>query len=105
MPGFAGLSCRSKAVVLTAFCSSPVSRARLSVNVSAIRNCVGILDPEDLHHLVAKVVDDLHGNATVAGLVERAGRVAVERCPRLRVDLRLERRLERRVGVVRAEEV
>src|SRR6266542_7062078 len=38
MPGSAGLSCRSKAVVLTAFCSSPVSRVRLSVNVSAMRN-------------------------------------------------------------------
>src|SRR5438093_9548506 len=37
-PGWAGFSWRSKAVVLTAFCSSPVSRDRLSVNVSAIRN-------------------------------------------------------------------
>src|SRR4051812_3026736 len=37
IPGLAGLSCRSKAVVLTAFCSSPVRRARLSVKVSAIR--------------------------------------------------------------------
>jgi len=36
--GLAGSSCRSKAVVLTAFCSSPVSRARLSVKVSAMRN-------------------------------------------------------------------
>ena len=38
MPGLAGLSLRSKALVLTAFCSSPVNRTRLSVNVSAIRN-------------------------------------------------------------------
>ena len=38
--GCAGFSCRSKAVVLTAFCSSPVSRARLSVNVSAIRRSI-----------------------------------------------------------------
>src|SRR5262245_4188750 len=40
MPGFAGLSCRSKAVVLTAFCSSPVSRAKLSVKVSAMRKSI-----------------------------------------------------------------
>src|SRR3712207_7948701 len=33
-------SCKSKAVVLTAFCSSPVSRARLSVKVSAILNSI-----------------------------------------------------------------
>src|SRR5262245_8377534 len=38
MPGCAGFSCRSKTMVLTAFCCSPVSRARLSVNVSAMRN-------------------------------------------------------------------
>ncbi len=30
MLGLAGLTCKSKAVVLTLFCSSPVSRARLS---------------------------------------------------------------------------
>src|SRR5260370_41339384 len=40
MPGLAGLSCRSKAVVLTAFCSSPVSLARLPVKVSAMRNSI-----------------------------------------------------------------
>src|SRR6266705_7044562 len=40
MPGLAGLTCRSNAVVFTAFCSSPVNRARLSVKVSAIRNSV-----------------------------------------------------------------
>src|SRR5258708_4989007 len=38
MPGLAGLSCKSNAVVLTDFCSSPVRRARLSVKVSAMRN-------------------------------------------------------------------
>src|SRR5258708_1187275 len=38
MPGLAGSSCRSKAVVLTAFSSSPVTRASLSVKVSAMRN-------------------------------------------------------------------
>src|SRR5271169_1495012 len=40
IPGLAGLTCKSNAVVLTAFCSSPVSRARLSVKVSAIRNSI-----------------------------------------------------------------
>ena len=39
-----GSSCKSNAVVLTAFCSSPVSRARLSVNVSAIRNSIRTLE-------------------------------------------------------------
>ena len=40
IPGFAGFTCRSKAVVFAAFCSSAVSRARLAVNVSAIRNSI-----------------------------------------------------------------
>jgi hypothetical protein len=40
MPGAVGFTCRSKAVVFTAFCSSPVSRARLSVKVSAMRNSI-----------------------------------------------------------------
>src|SRR5437762_3121976 len=39
-PGLAGLSCKSNAVVFTDFCSSPVSRARLSVNVSAMRKSI-----------------------------------------------------------------
>lgn len=30
IPGLAGFTCRSKAVVFTSFCSSPVSRARLA---------------------------------------------------------------------------
>jgi hypothetical protein len=34
-------SWRSKAVVLTAFCSSPVRRARLSVKDSAMRKFIG----------------------------------------------------------------
>src|SRR5438105_367712 len=38
--GLVGLICRSKAVVFTAFCSSPVSRERLSVKVSAIRKSI-----------------------------------------------------------------
>ena len=40
IPGGAGLSCKSNAVVLTAFCSSPVSRVRLSVKVSAMRKFI-----------------------------------------------------------------
>ena len=41
-PGWPGSSCRSNAVVLTAFCSSPVRRARLSVKVSAMRNSISV---------------------------------------------------------------
>ena len=46
MPGLAGFNCRSNALVLTAFCSSPVNFARLSVNVSAIRNCIRPVPPQ-----------------------------------------------------------
>ena len=38
--GCAGFSCKSKAVVLTAFCSSLDRRARLSVKVSAMRKSI-----------------------------------------------------------------
>lgn len=41
-PGLAGLICKSNAVVLTAFCSSPVKLARLSVKVSAMRNSMAV---------------------------------------------------------------
>ena len=47
----------------------------------------------------------LDGDAARLGAVERARDVAVERRPRVGVDLGLQRRLERLVGVVRAEEV
>ena len=40
-PGPAASTYKSKAVVLTAFCSSPVRRARLSVKVSAMRKSIG----------------------------------------------------------------
>src|SRR5208282_677978 len=40
IPGLTGFACRSKTVVFTAFCSSPVRRARLSVRVSAIRKSI-----------------------------------------------------------------
>ena len=46
MPGFAGLSCKSKAVVFAARCSSAVSRARLAVNVSAIQNSITTLEAQ-----------------------------------------------------------
>src|SRR6516164_9516392 len=39
-PGLERFNCRSNAVVLTAFCSAPVSRTRLAVKVSAIRNSI-----------------------------------------------------------------
>jgi hypothetical protein len=42
MLGCAGCSCRSTVVVLTAVCCSPVSRARLSVHVSARRHAMGV---------------------------------------------------------------
>ena len=40
MPAFTGSSCKSKAVIFTAFCSSPVSFERLPVNVSEMRNSI-----------------------------------------------------------------
>src|SRR5262249_38305361 len=104
MPGLAGLSCKSKAVVLTAFCSSPVSRARLSVDVSAMRNSM-TLDLEYLHHLVAEMVDHLHGDAAGFRLVERTGRVAVQGRPRLGVDLGLKRGFQGVVGIVGPKEI
>src|SRR5688572_18748456 len=54
MPGLAGLSCRSKAVVLTVFCSSPVSRARLSENVSAITNRIQSTAPGVFYQTTCK---------------------------------------------------
>src|SRR5713101_7042255 len=106
IPGLAaGLIWRSNAVVLTAFCSSPVSRARLSVKVSAILKSIGSGHSEHLHHLVAEVVDDLHGDAARPGLVEGTRGVAVQGGPGRVVDLGLERGLQRAVGVVGAEEV
>ena len=44
---------RSNAVVLTAFCSSPVRRARLSVKLSAIRKFIDSLDVQPLMSLSA----------------------------------------------------
>src|ERR1700730_6445304 len=98
-PGWAGLSCKSNAVVLTAFCSSPVRRSRLSVNVSAIRNST-TSDLEDLHHLVAQMIDHLHSDPSPLGFGERPRRVAVESGPGFGVDLGLQRGLEGTVGIV-----
>ena len=61
--------------------------------------------PEHLHHFVAKVIDDLHGNAAGCRFVKGPGSVAFERGPGFRVDLGLESGLERAVGIVRAEEI
>src|SRR5436309_6973691 len=61
--------------------------------------------PEHLHDLVAQVVDDLHGDASGLRLLEGARRIAVERRPRVLVDLGLERRLQRAVGIVGPEAV
>ena len=51
------------------------------------------------------MVDDLDGDATGAGLGERAGDGAVQRRPGVGVDLGLEGGPQRLVGVVRTEEV
>lgn len=40
MPGLAGFNCKSEAVVLTSFCSSPVKLPRLSVKVSTMWNSI-----------------------------------------------------------------
>lgn len=48
------------------------------------------------------MVDDLHCNLTGSGLLEVPGFVAVERCPGVFIDLRLQGGLERLVRVVRA---
>src|ERR1700683_2066172 len=59
IPGLAGLSCKSNAVVLTAFCSSPVRRARLSVKVSAMRKSI-IAVASVLLHACASIPRSLH---------------------------------------------
>ena len=51
------------------------------------------------------MIDDLDREAAGLWLVERARGVVVQRLSGLRVDLRLQRRLQRLVGVVGAEEI
>ena len=60
MPGLAGLSCKSNAVVLMAFCSSPVSRARLSVKVSAMRKFTSVLHRNNSGDLVGNSVVEIN---------------------------------------------
>src|SRR6476660_3471118 len=99
MPALTGLSCKSNAVVLTAFCSSPVKRARLSVKVSAMRNSMG-LNLEDLHHFVTKVIDDFYGDPPTRRYGKGARGVAVQTRPSVWVDLSLQGRLQGTVGIV-----
>src|SRR5450759_1411174 len=104
MPGLAGLSCRSKAVVLTAFCSSPVNRARLSVKVSAIRNSV-TSDSEHLHDFITKVINHLDGDSSLLRPVEWARGVAIQARPRIGIDLGLQCCFQRAIRVVRSQEI
>src|SRR5690606_40831227 len=94
-PGRAGFICKSKAASFTAFCSAPVKRVRLWMNVSAIRNSIGArsLHAKDLHHFIAELVDDLDRNAARLGFGEPIRRVAAEAGPSPFVDFRPERTL------------
>ena len=74
-----------------------LARARALSDVSC--------DLENLHDLVSEVIDDFHGDAARLRLRERPRRVAVQRGPCVRVDLRLERGIERAVRIVLAKEV
>jgi hypothetical protein len=56
-------------------------------------------DLEHLHHLVAEVVDDFHGDAAGFGLGEGPGGVAVEAGPGFLVDFGSQRRFQGLVGV------
>ena len=51
------------------------------------------------------MVDDFDRDAAGGGFVEGAGGVAVERCPGFCVDLGFEGGFERRVRIVRAQEI
>ncbi len=51
------------------------------------------------------MIYNLHRDPPRLRLVERPGGIAVERGPGFRVDLCLEARLERIIGIVRAEKV
>ena len=60
---------------------------------------------EDFHHFIAQMVDDLDRDAPGFGFIEGPRGVAVERCPGFFVDLGFEGGLERRVGIVGAQEI
>src|SRR6266540_1506852 len=85
--GVAGFNWRSKAVVLTAFCSSPERRASESVKVSAMRNSIrrpgrrSLVHPKNFHDLVAEVVDDFDGDAVVLRDGEGTRGIAVQGGP------------------------
>ena len=69
MLGPTGFTCRSKAVVFTAFCSSLVSFAKLPVKVSAIRDSVGYLtaDPASRFLLICIPHQMNHGVVSRTG--------------------------------------
>ena len=60
---------------------------------------------EYLHDFVSEVINDLHGNSFGNWLVKRPRRIAVKSLPCLFVDLPLQSRLERFVGIACAKEV
>ena len=64
-----------------------------------------ILNSEHLHDLIAEMVDHLDRDAPGGGFLEGTGGVAVERFPGFFVDLGFEGGLERRVGIVGAQEI
>ena len=60
---------------------------------------------EHLHHLIPQMIDHLHRNPPRLGLFESPRHIAVQRLPRLLVDLRLERRLQRLIRIIRSQEI
>lgn len=66
---------------------------------------LALSDPEHLHHLIPQVIDDLHRDSPRLRLLEGARSIAVERGPGFRINLGLQRGLQRTVGVVGTEEV
>ena len=59
----------------------------------------------NLHHLVAQMVDDLDGNTAGRGLFKRPGGVAVKAGPGILIDLCVEGLFERFVRIVGAEKI
>jgi hypothetical protein len=66
---------------------------------------VNCLYGKHFHHLVPEVIDHLDRDPARLRLLERARRVGVETRPGFLVDLSFQRRLQRLVGVVGAEEI
>src|SRR5690606_6685839 len=91
-----------------AVCSAVVCCVRLTtMNVSAFRNPTVPRSPhsENLHNLIAELVNHLYRNTTGPGFGERIRDVAVESLPCLLVYLRTERALQRLVGIRGTKEV